>query len=463
MYKEKSGKKGLKEELKKILNDLDIDISEEIRKDQAGYTVSPLMICFPKKSEDVQNIVKFCNSNFIKIIVWGAGTSLTGTLSTKPNENYLLLDMTKMNQIFDFDPINWTITVEPGLILEDLNNYLLKRGFIFPPDPASSFMCSIGGVVSEASAGMRMIRYGNTRDWIISMKVVLPNGTLVKMGSKLQKDRAGYNILPLFIGSEGTLGVITEITLRLTPKPFKDMIMYVFFTNYDYMAAKIIQETRRKRVILEYAEYINKDVINFIKITNLKELNFEEGVLILVVSDKFREIVLDIFRRLDIQNYKEIFGKNMDFYYELRKIAPLAMRALGKKLHSEDIVVPIDKLKQSFIKIVKIKEKYGIEIPILSHIGDGTIHSTILYNDKQEKEAQKAFQDICRFAIDIGGTISGEHGIGVLKRELLGEQIISKKGLETLKLMIAVKKLIDPNNIMNPDKFLPELPGTIGK
>ena len=428
-----------------------IEKSVEEREDFSGEKVKPITIFFPKNEEEVVKIVKYASQRKIPIIAWGYGTSVTG--ATACDKNCILIDMSKMNKILEINEIDWYVRVQPGVKLIDLFEELEKKGFMLPPDPASFFLCSVGGAVAESSGGMKGVRYGSFREWVLALKVILPNGEIIKVGEPLRKNRAGYDLVHLFVGSEGTLGIITEIWLRIIPIPKRKMVTVAAMLKDFESAAEVIIGLRKNRILPELSEYMDVDVVKALNKNlnaNLKET--DGGMLLISIEE---EMVSDVLKVLEGKavDIKIAEGEEAERLYSLRAQAAIAVKAESKNVfYAEDIVVPVSKLPEAIRRLKEIGKKYNTKFYVISHIGDGNLHPNIVIEDKELRE--KVFEEIARMAIDLGGSVSGEHGIGVQKAKVMAEQIVKHNGPRVLELMYEIKRLIDPEGIMNPNKFV---------
>ncbi|MEM0304568.1 MAG: FAD-linked oxidase C-terminal domain-containing protein [Saccharolobus sp.] len=428
-----------------------IEKSVEEREDFSGEKVKPITIFFPKNEEEVVKIVKYASQRKIPIIAWGYGTSVTG--ATACDKNCILIDMSKMNKILEINEIDWYVRVQPGVKLIDLFEELEKKGFMLPPDPASFFLCSVGGAVAESSGGMKGVRYGSFREWVLALKVILPNGEIIKVGEPLRKNRAGYDLVHLFVGSEGTLGIITEIWLRIIPIPKRKMVTVAAMLKDFESAAEVIIGLRKNRILPELSEYMDVDVVKALNKNlnaNLKET--DGGMLLISIEE---EMVSDVLKVLEGKavDIKIAEGEEAERLYSLRAQAAIAVKAESKNVfYAEDIVVPVSKLPEAIRRLKEIGKKYNTKFYVISHIGDGNLHPNIVIEDKELRE--KVFEEIARMAIDLGGSVSGEHGIGVQKAKVMVEQIVKHNGPRVLELMYEIKRLIDPEGIMNPNKFV---------
>jgi len=426
-----------------------IEYEERVeREDFVGFKIRPKMIVYPRTEEDVVKIVNYARETKTPIVTWGAGTSLSGHLIC---DGCILLDMKYMDNIIEINEIDWYARVQAGVNLERLDKELEKRGFFLPPDPASFFLCSVGGATANSSGGMRGVKYGTFKDWVLALKVVLPNGKVVKIGEPFTKNRGGYDLVHLFVGSEGTLGIITEIWFKIIPLPRRKKYTILAYTDSLEDTAEVIVSLRKNKIMPELAEFVDYQVINALN----KHLNagLEEvrdgGALIISVEEDYLE---ELKKILGNKKYVVAEGEEAERIYSLRAQAAIALKAEGKTMYIEDIVVPVSRLVEAIRRLREIERAYNVKMPTIAHIGDGNLHPNVIYDDP--KVGKKVFEEVAKVAIELGGSVSGEHGIGIQKAKLLGDQIISHNGKEVLELMKRIKDLFDPYDIMNPNKYV---------
>lgn len=436
----------------KRISSLGIKFEFGTRSDFIGFPVRPLIIIYPRDENDIISIVKIANEYRVPIVPWGAGTSLTGAVSCN---DCILIDMRSMNRILEVNTVDWYVRVQPGVILDDLNRELNKYGFLFPPDPASHYMCTVGGIIATDAGGMRAVRYGTVKDWVLALRIVLPSGDAIRVGEPLRKNRAGYDLVHLFVGSEGTLGIITETWLRIMPLSRRHLRVFIVYLDNMDMLARFVYEVRSRGGIIpelmEYMDYYSIRAVNEVFNAGLKETN--GGLVFIIIEDDYALELMDIASR--IGEVHELMDKDANKMYDYRSRAGgEAIKTMYGNFYSEDITVPVSKLVEAIGKLRSISMKYGRPMPILAHIGDGNMHPHILFKSGEENMAQKIYEEVARIAIELGGTISGEHGIGLQKKSLLHEQYIERNNVITLNLMRNIKRLIDPSNLMNPGKYV---------
>ncbi len=431
---------------------------EEYQRDMADYEGTPMAVVKPRSEEEILHIVKFAKSRRIPLVPRGAGSSLTGAVVL---DDAIIVDMIQFNRILKIDLVNWYAHVQAGVVLDDLNKELEKHGFFFPPDPASSFMCTVGGAIAEGSGGMRCVKYGTMKDWVLALRIVLPDGKVATFGEPLAKNRAGYDLVHLVVGSEGTLGIVTEAWLKILPIPtipFRRML--VLFDDWA-SAGKAIQEFRVSRVVPRLMEFMDRGTI--VAVNRALDLRLEEAEATLLVdieesNDQSVDLAVKIFERCGSKRI--ILAKDeeeAERFYQARGWAYVAVKALASGVLIEDVVVPIDRLVEYLQLVQKVASKFKVRILMLGHAGDGNVHPNILYDKADERSrlaAKHAVDEICRYAIGVGGTVTGEHGVGVQKISLFREQLVAHDGIEALKLMKGIKRLLDPKGIMNPGKYV---------
>ena len=419
----------------------------------------PDAVVFPKNEEDVSKVLSFCNEHKIIIVPRGAGSGFTG--GALPASGGIILSLERhMNKLVEIDMENMVAVVQPGLVNMDLQKAVEEVGLFYPPDPASEEYSTLGGNVSENAGGMRAAKYGITKDYVMALKAVLPNGEIIRAGKKTIKDVAGYNIAGILTASEGTLAVITEITLKLIPKPkYKQTYMAIFPDVNSAMNAVF-------KSLAAGANPVAMEFLDALVIKALREklnVNLPEhagGVLVGDVDGNLEEEMKFQLETLE-KSFKEngatefIVAQDDAHANELwyaRKNASPSISIYGSKKLNEDISVPRSKLPDALDNIYKIGEKYDLTIPCFGHSGDGNIHVNVMVDGSDEKkleEAHHAIEEIFQMVVDMGGTLSGEHGIGTAKAPYMN---IAFNEVE-MELFRSIKKAFDPNNILNPFKM----------
>ncbi|WP_096201351.1 glycolate oxidase subunit GlcD [Bacillus sp. FJAT-45350] len=422
-----------------------------------NYQAMPDGVVKPRNTKEVQGIVKVCNEYKVPIVPRGSGTNLCA--GTCPLEGGIVLLFTHMNEILEIDEENLTVTVQPGVITLDMIQAVEEKGLFYPPDPSSMKISTIGGNINENSGGLRGLKYGVTRDYVIALEVVLPNGEVIRTGGKLAKDVAGYDFTRLMVGSEGTLGVITEATLKLIPTPETKKTMLALFDTLEASGATVSKIISNK-IIPATLEFLDRATLEVVEDFAKIGLPTDVGAVLLIEQDGAKEVV-----DRDIERIAEICKEEKAISVQIAKTAEeglalttarrSALSALARKKPTtilEDATVPRSKVAEMVKAINEIAVKYNVEICTFGHAGDGNLHPTCMTDARNEEEIERveeAFAEIFAKAIDLGGTITGEHGVGVMKSPYLAWKL----GEEGVAAMKTLKFAFDPNNIMNPGKM----------
>ncbi|GEL78576.1 glycolate oxidase subunit GlcD [Tenuibacillus multivorans] len=400
--------------------------------------------------------MKLCQKHGLPIVPRGSGTNLAA--GTTPSQGGVVLIFRNMNDIVELDEENLALTVQPGVLTEEIHQYVEEQGLFYPPDPSSGKISTIGGNISENSGGLRGLKYGVTKDYILALEVVLPNGDIVRTGGKLAKDVAGYDLKSLLVGSEGTLGIVTEATLKLIPKPFyKETMLAVYESLED--AAETVSAILANRIIPATLEFMDQGTIQVVEGYKQIGLPTDCEAILLIEQDGPKEIVeQDIEKMYSIcKEYgalslsKAVTEQEAEELTRARKDALSCLAYLSPTTILEDATVPRSKIAPMVREIKKVADKYDVRIHTFGHAGDGNLHPTCATDARDKEEmarVEEAFAEIFQIAVDMGGTITGEHGVGEMKAPYL-EWKVGELGIEIMK---AIKQAIDPNNIMNPGK-----------
>ena len=416
-------------------------------------------VLFPRNEDDVSKILKYCNDNKIIIIPRGAGSGFTGG-SLAHNGGVVLAFEKHMNKILEIDMENMVAVVQPGVINMDLQKAAMEKGLFYPPDPASENYSTLGGNVAENSGGMRAAKYGITKDYVMALRAVLPNGDIIRAGKRTIKDVAGYNVAGILIASEGSLAVITEITLKLLSKPkFKKTAMGVFPSVEAAMNA--VYKTMAAGVTPVAMEFLDNLSIKAVEQKFNKGLPVNAGaILITDVDGNLQEQIeqdLSVIERVFKENGASEFitAKNETESANLwfaRRNCSQSITCYGSLKLNEDITVPRSKLPELLHQTRQISDKYGVTTPCFGHTGDGNVHTNVMVDKNNEDEVKRgymAIEEIFKAAVDLGGTLSGEHGIGISKAPYMGLAFSDAE----MELFRTIKKAFDPNNILNPNKM----------
>ncbi|SFA77445.1 MULTISPECIES: glycolate oxidase subunit GlcD [unclassified Bacillus (in: firmicutes)] len=423
-----------------------------------NFQSMPDAVVSPRNTDEISRILKICNSSGIPIVPRGSGTNLCA--GTCPTEGGIVLLFKYMNSILEIDEENLTITVQPGVITLDMINAVEAKGLFYPPDPSSMKISTIGGNINENSGGLRGLKYGVTRDYVMALEIVLANGDIMRTGGKLAKDVAGYDFTRLFVGSEGTLGIITEATLKLIPLPETKKTMLALYEDLE-AAATTVSKIIANKIIPTTLEFLDQPTLKVVEAYAQIGLPTDVQAVLLIEQDGPQEIV-----DRDMQLMAEICQSERAISVQVaqteaeaealrtaRRSALSALARLKPTTILEDATVPRSEIANMVKAINEIASKHNVSICTFGHAGDGNLHPTCPTDarDKDEMErVEKAFAEIFEKAIELGGTITGEHGVGIMKAPYL-ELKLGKEGMAAMK---AVKAAFDPNNIMNPGKVI---------
>jgi glycolate oxidase len=420
----------------------------------------PAAVIKPKDIRNLSEIIKTANKEGIPVIPRGNGSGLSG--GSIPVENSIIILLNHWNKILEIDQKNLTILCEPGVITATIHAEVEKLGLFYPPDPGSAAICTIGGNVAENAGGIRGLKYGVTKDYVMGLEMVLPDGSILNTGGKCVKDVAGYNLKDVFIGSEGTLGIITKILLKLIPFPEMTKTIVAYFPTLND-AAESVSQIIEAKILPSALEFLDKTTINCVEQYAHLGLDTNSESLLFIEVDGFKSVVETeaekVFKICKDNNCSYIsIAKNADEANKLRAARKVAFSALARVSPTtilEDATVPRSEIATMIKKINAIAKKYDVKFGIFGHAGDGNLHPTCLTDEKNKDEverAEKAFSEIYDAAISLGGTITGEHGVGISKRKFL-KNLAGIPGIES---MYKIKKVFDPNNIFNPGKMLDE-------
>lgn len=422
-----------------------------------NFQSMPYAVVSPRNKEEVSEIVKICNENKIPIVPRGSGTNLCA--GTCPTEGGIVLLFKHMNKILEIDEENLTVTVQPGVITLDLIHAVEAKGLFYPPDPSSMKISTIGGNINENSGGLRGLKYGVTRDYVMGLEAVLPNGDIIRTGGKLAKDVAGYDFTRLFVGSEGTLGIVTEAILKLIPVPETKQTMLALYQDLE-AAAKSVSKIIASKIIPATLEFLDQPTLRVVEDFAQIGLPTDVQAVLLIEQDGPIEVVQrDMARIAEVCKEEKAISVQVaksqaeaEALSSARRSALSALARLKPTTILEDATVPRSEIAKMVNAINEIAVKYDLEICTFGHAGDGNLHPTCATDSRNHEEmerVEKAFAEIFEKAIEFGGTITGEHGVGVMKAPYLE----LKLGSEGVAAMKAVKAALDPNNIMNPGKI----------
>ncbi len=425
--------------------------------DASEHSHRPSCAVWAETTEQVSGILKLANTELIPVIPRGAGTGLSGM--SVPVKGGIVLDLNQMNKILKISIVDRLAVVQPGVVYDELERALVPHGFFFPPDPASGKVCTLGGNVATNAGGLKGAKYGTTRDYVLGLQVVLADGRIMRTGSKTMKSVSGYDMTKLLVGSEGTLGVVTEITVKISPRPTAASTALATFDNLED-AGRALSETMHSGIIPSALEILGKETI--LAINENTELNLPEvDVIILVETDGYTQEetdyqmrkVIDVFKRNNADDIKQAKNAaNAEKLWEARKTAYAVLARIKTHFVLEDITVPMARIAEMLKGVAGIAERHNLQIATYGHAGDGNLHPQILYDgyDPQEvKSMEEATAELFKLSIDLGGTLTGEHGIGLSKAPFM----TLEHDTVAMDMMRSIKKTFDPNNILNPGKM----------
>lgn len=421
------------------------------------FQAMPDCVVSPRNTNEIAEVVKLCNQEKIPIVPRGSGTNLCG--GTTPLEGGIVLLFKHLDKILEIDEENLTVTVQPGVITADLMEAVEAVDLFYPPDPGSMHISQIGGNIGENSGGLRGLKYGVTRDYVLGLEIVLPNGKVIRTGGKLAKDVAGYDLTRLYVGSEGTLGIVTEAILKLVPKPETKKTMLVLYHDLD-AAAKTVSAIIANRIIPATLEFLDQLTLQVVEDFAQIGLPTDAKAVLMIEQDGAAEVVdrdIEKIAKLCTENgaFKVSIAKTEEEATDLmtaRRAALSALSRLKPTIILEDATVPRSEIANMVKAIVEIAEKHNVTICTFGHAGDGNLHPTCLTDSRNEAEIKRvelAFEEIFKTAVELGGTITGEHGVGLMKLPYLHLKV-GEAGIEAMR---SIKLALDPNNIMNPGKI----------
>jgi glycolate oxidase len=417
----------------------------------------PDIVLFPTTTQQISAIMKIANAEKIPVTPRGGGTNVSG--GSVPIAGGIVVCFTKMNKIVKIDKENLTATVEPGVVLMDLNMALGREGLFFPPDPQSFLGATMGGVIAENAGGPACVKYGVTKQYILGLEIVLPNGDIVNLGGRTLKNVVGYDLIHIFISSEGTLGIIAKAELKLNPLPKTRKTIMAVYADVA-VAGESVYKVLENGVIPDKIEFLDNWVINRIEEMMPMGLPKDADAVLLFECDgipesveKEVEQIVEITKRhgaVDVRVAKD--QAEADKYWLARRAGFAAVFGKAPTVLAEDVTVPRNKMPDLIRKCKEVAKKYNLEITVLGHAGDGNLHPSIL-TDINNKEAYdralKGLDEIIGATVELGGVLSGEHGIGLEKQKFF-RRVIDPN---VTNIMKGIKQLLDPNNIMNPGKI----------
>jgi glycolate oxidase len=417
----------------------------------------PEVVVYPTSTEQVVSALEIARLEELPIVPRGSGTGLSG--GSVPVEGGMVVCLTRMNRIVEIDEENLTATCEAGVVTLDLFNAVAARGLFYPPDPGSQKISTLGGNIAENAGGLRGLKYGVTRDYVMALAAVLPDGSIVKTGGKSVKDVAGYSFRDLLVGSEGTLGIITEATLKLIPPPAAKKTFLAMFNDIR-TAGEAVSRIIAARVIPATLEIMDRTTINCVEDYARIGLPRQMAALLLIEVDGHSAVVAEeansvegILREVgaaevhaarDVKQAEELAAARRTALSALARVSPTTLL--------EDATVPRSCLAETFGEIDRLAEKYRLQVGTFGHAGDGNLHPTVLCDERDAEEMSRAhsfYDELYEKVLALGGTVSGEHGIGLAKKDYLARQV----GPGGVRVMRRIKQAFDPEGTLNPAKI----------
>ncbi|MBA7611372.1 putative FAD-linked oxidoreductase [subsurface metagenome] len=431
------------------------------RDETSNLEAKPEAVLFAEETDDVARLLKYCTDNKIPVTPRGMGTGVSG--GALRIEGGVLLTLERMNKILEIDVPNRMVVVQPGVITGELHKAVEEKGLFYPPDPASLESCSVGGNVMEGAGGPRAVKYGTTKDYVTGLEFVIPTGEVLRVGGKLRKNVTGYNLIGMMIASEGTLGVVTEITLRLLPLPAVRTDLLVPFESFDQVA-RTINEIHRTGIIPTVIEFMERRALEIVEAYLDSKLPVPGAGAYLMIGldgadkesverdyERVGEICLengavDVFVA-ETSNMKQRLWKTRRSLHD-------ALHDLSPQMEREDVVVPVARIEDLLKGVDEIRTRSEVEVVAFGHAGDGNVHVNLLRGKLDEErwntERERVLAELFDLVVSLGGTLTGEHGIGVVKKEFM-PLVTSQAERELYKRL---KQAFDPAGILNPGKII---------
>ncbi len=428
--------------------------------DASFGTYKPDAVVQPLTAHEVSELVKFANKHLIPLTPRGHASCLSG--GPLPVQGGVVVDLTKMNRKLIIDEEDLVAIVSPGVLTGQIHQAAESKGLMYPPDPSSSVISTIGGNLAENSGGPRGLKYGVTKDYVLGLEVVTPSGDIIRTGGRTVKNVTGYDLTKLIVGSEGTLGIITEATLRLIPKPLATETMMAVFDDL-VACGKAISRILASGIVPAKIELMDQASIQAVENYEPCGLPLDARAIILIELDGHTQAIaaeMEIARQVcDRMGAREIKAaqseeEKKELWHARKLVSPAIARIKPTKI-SEDICVPKSKIPEAFERLERIRDKYRLNMVIFGHAGDGNLHPNIMTDKRDVEEMRRVEQavgEIFEVALQLGGTLSGEHGIGTMKAPFMELEL----GAAGLDMMRKIKAAWDPNEIMNPGKIFPQ-------
>ncbi|MBT3606590.1 MAG: FAD-binding protein [Candidatus Latescibacteria bacterium] len=417
----------------------------------------PVCVVMAENTDQVVHTLKTAHKHQIPVVTRGSGTGLSG--GAVPTPGCIVLCVARMNNILEIDTRNLTLTTEPGVITQNIFDAATSEGLFYPPDPGSMKISTIGGNVANNSGGLRGLKYGVTRDYVMALEVVLSDGRILKTGTKCVKDVAGFTLKDLFIGSEGTLGVITQITLKLIPQPKTKKTMLALYDSMED-AAETISAIIRNKIVPCTLEFLDSTTAKCVEDYAHVGLPTNVGAVLLMEVDghpaevdEQTEQIMTIAKEHNATDIR-LATDNAEALQlaTARRSALSALAQLAPTIFLEDVTVPRSELAKMVAYVQETAERHNVKVGTFGHMGDGNLHPTFLTDERKPEEIHRvelALKDVAEYAVKLGGTITGEHGVGLAKKSFLPDAL----GPVAMDILRQVKKSFDPLGILNPGKI----------
>lgn len=424
----------------------------------------PLLVVLPRSTEQVSAVLRYCNENNITVVARGGGTSLTG--ASIPTGRCIVMSLLRMDEIRGISVEDGCAEVGAGARIDSINLKLAKQGYLFPPDPGSSLAATVGGIISTNAGGLRCVRYGTTKDWILGMEVVLMDGTVLQIGNRTLKSRIGYDLTSLMVGSEGTLAVVTKAFIKIVPRPEKVGRLLAYFDDIASLG-RAVASIKASGIEPLIAEYLDRMTMDAVEKSGAFTFSVKAPYLLLLDVDgpeeslgRYISQAAEILTRDGaLQVVSTTDDSEMEKLYTARKGAYSSLLRLRKSEKDlvviGDIVVPPSSLPDVLRQVETLVREGSIRVALFGHIGDGNIHANIFVNleDADETKRVEQFQSrLAQTALNHGGSVSAEHGIGIEKKSLLRMEYDSRQSAKALELMKKMKAVFDPKGLLNPGK-----------
>ncbi|GAB2616992.1 FAD-linked oxidase C-terminal domain-containing protein [Streptomyces capparidis] len=434
----------------------DPDVMASYRNDMASFCEAghPAVVVLPRTVEQVRHVMRTATALRVPVVPQGARTGLSGAANA--HDGCVVLSLVKMDRILEIDPVNMIAVVEPGVVNAALARALGDKGLYYPPDPSSWEQCTIGGNIGTGSGGLCCVKYGVTAEYVRGLEVVLADGRLIRTGRRTAKGVAGYDLTRLFVGSEGSLGVVVKAVLALRPRPRPQLVLAAEFAS-TAAACDAVCRIMASGIVPSLLELMDRTTVRAVNEMTRMGLPGTTEALLLAASDSDdpRGDLALIARACEAAGAAQVVpaddATESEALLQARRLSLVALERLGSTM-IDDVCVPRDRLAEMLDGVARIAERTALTIGVCAHAGDGNTHPVVVFDPDdadQVRRARESFDDIMALGLELGGTITGEHGVGVLKKEWLAREL----GEETLELQRAIKRVFDPLNLLNPGKL----------